>query len=336
MSAALTLGLVTAVPGPASAHRTPVSLGAAADYAVVAGTAVVNTGFTRVVGGLAVSPGSALTGFPPGVVTGQVNRGNAAAATVMADVVTARNNVAARPTTATVPVELGGTTKAPGVYQSAGTSFTVTGTLTLDAQGDPRAIFVFRAGSLSALRLSNVNLVGGAREDNVFWQVDSATLGVYSLMRGNILALKSILVRRGATLYGRATTVNETITVYGTPRPPATRLVLPNNLPTTTVLTSSPNPSTVGQQVVLTATVTTPVQAAAVPAGRVVFKDGLTVIGVARHDASGPAVLKTTALQAGEHQLTAVYLGGQAAVHEAWVGFGPSVSPVLVQTVNAS
>lgn len=332
MSAVLILGL-TAAPAPASARRAPVSLGAAAGYAVVAGTAVVNTGFTRVVGGLAVSPGSALTGFPPGVVTGQIDRGNAAAAAVMADVVAARAGVAARPTTATVPTELGGTTKTRGVYRSAGTAFTITGTLTLDAQGDPNAIFIFRADSLSAVRLSNVNLVGGAREDNVFWQIDSAMLGVYSLLRGNILALKSILVRRGATLYGRAMTVNETITIYGTPRQPATRLVLPNNLPTTTVLTSSPNPSTVGQQVVLTATVSTP-SGLVVPAGRVLFKDGLTVIGVARHDSSGPAVLRTTALQAGDHQLTAVYLGGQTAVNEAWVGFGPSVSPVLVQTVN--
>lgn len=116
------------------------------------------------------------------------------------------NAAAARPTTATVPVELGGTTKTPGVYESPAGTFGITGVLTLDAQGDPDAVFIFKAAStLITASASSVDLTGGAQSSNVFWLVgSSATLGTYSILRGTIMALASITVTTGVTVDGRA------------------------------------------------------------------------------------------------------------------------------------
>jgi hypothetical protein len=131
------------------------------------------------------------------------------------DLTTAYNDAAARPSTATVPVELGGTTKRPGVYQSPAGTFGITGTLTLDARGNPDAVFIFQAAStLITASASSVNLVNGAQASNVFWKVgSSATLGTYSILRGNVLALASITVTTGVTVDGRALARNAAVTL---------------------------------------------------------------------------------------------------------------------------
>ena len=124
------------------------------------------------------------------------------------DLTAAYNDAAGRPATATIPVELGGTTRATGVYVSPAGTFGITGTLILDAQGNPDTVFIFKAAStLITASASTVKLVNGARPGNVFWLVgSSATLGTFSTFRGDIMALASITVTTGVTIDGRAGT----------------------------------------------------------------------------------------------------------------------------------
>ncbi|WP_051866481.1 ice-binding family protein, partial [Streptosporangium roseum] len=336
LAAVLSVGTVVGTPHSAYADQPPVSLGDAASFGVLAGTAVTNTDLTAVTGDLGVSPGTSVTGFPPGTVSGTVYVGNAAAASAKADLVAAYNDLAGRTPVVTVPTELGGTTMAPGVYNSANGTFGITGTLTLDAEGEPDAVFVFKASTLSTANVSNINLVNGAQTKNVFWQVSgSATLGTYSTFRGSVLALTSITVSTGAALYGRAFALNNTVTLQGTNNQPKTRITVPDDPPTTTTLTSSANPSQSGQSITFTATVSA-VTGSIVPQGEVLFKDGSTTIGSAWHSDLGPAIFTTSDLAAGQHSITAVYLGGDTSDGQGIIHFAPSTSPALVQTVRTS
>jgi hypothetical protein len=190
----------------AAAAPAPVPLGTAATFAVLAASTVTNTGPTVLKGDLGLSPGTAITGFPPGHVNGTVHAADTFALQAQNDLNTAYNNAAGRPATATIPTELGGTTVTPGVYNSAAGTFGITGTLTLNAQGNPNAVFIFQAAStLITASASNVKLANGAKAANVFWQVgSSATLGTNSAFKGNIMALASITVTTGVTIKGRA------------------------------------------------------------------------------------------------------------------------------------
>jgi hypothetical protein len=190
----------------ASADPGPVPLGTAANFAVLAGSTVTNTGSTTINGDLGLSPGTSVTGFPPGQVNGTIHAGDSTALQAQADLTAAYNDAAARSVTATVPTELGGTTETPGVYNSTAGTFGITGTLTLDAQGDPNAVFIFEAAStLITASASDVSLVNGAQAANIFWVVgSSATLGTGSALQGSILALTSITVTAGTIIDGRA------------------------------------------------------------------------------------------------------------------------------------
>jgi hypothetical protein len=198
--------IAAAAPADAATAAAPVPLGTAANFAVLAAATVTNTGPTTITGDLGLSPGTSVTGFPPGKVTGTVYTADSVALQAEADLTTAYNDAAALAATATIPVELGGTTETPGVYVSPAGTFGITGTLTLNAQGNPAAVFVFKAAStLITASASNVKLVNGAKAANVFWLVgSSATLGTYSTLRGNIMALASITVTTGVTIHGRA------------------------------------------------------------------------------------------------------------------------------------
>ena len=209
--------LVGVVRSPsASAATLPVSLGAAADFAVLAGTTVTNTGLTTITGDLGVSPGTAVTGFPPGqVVNGAIHSNDGPAVQAASDLALAYNDAVGRTTTATVSGQLGGTTKTAGVYDSVAGTFGIAGTLTLDAQGDPNAVFIFKAvTTLITAASSMVNLVNGAQSCNVFWQVgSSATLGASSTLRGNILAFTSITVGAGLQVDGRTLAMGGAVTL---------------------------------------------------------------------------------------------------------------------------
>jgi uncharacterized repeat protein (TIGR01451 family) len=203
------------VQSSASAATAPVPLGTAANFAVLAGSTVTNTGPTTINGDLGLSPGTSVTGFPPGRVNGALHVADSVAVQAKADLTAAYNNAAGRPVTATVPVELGGTTLTPGVYHSAAGTFGITGTLTLDAQGDPNAVFIFQAAStLITAASSNVTLINGAQASNVFWVVgSSATLGTNSTLRGTVMALASITVTTGTSIDGRALARNGAVTL---------------------------------------------------------------------------------------------------------------------------
>jgi len=198
-----------------TAQAASVPLGTADSFAVLGGSTVTNTGPSVINGDLGVSPGAAVTGFPPGTVTaGAVHAADAVALQAKNDLVTAYNDAAGRSSTATISADLAGSTLTPGVYTSA-SSLGLSGALTLDARGDPNAVFVFQAGStLTAGSASRVVLIGGAQACNVFWQVgSSATIGTTSAFAGNIMALTSISLTTGATLNGRALARNGAVTL---------------------------------------------------------------------------------------------------------------------------
>jgi hypothetical protein len=158
-----------------------------------------------VTGNLGLSPGTAVTGFPPGTLNGTQQVANAISLQAKSDLNTAYGNAAGQTTTALVSSELGGTTKTPGVYGSASGSFAVTGNLTLDAQNNPNAVFIFKTyTTLTTAGASKIILVNGAQACNVFWQVgSSATLGIGSSFKGNILAQTSATLTTGANVEGR-------------------------------------------------------------------------------------------------------------------------------------
>src|SRR5581483_7708363 len=142
-------------------------------FTALGGSTVTNTGPTTVVGNLGVSPGLAVTGFPPGAVTGGViHAGDAVALQAQDDTTTAYNTLAGQSCDHSLTgQDLGGLTLLPGTYCFS-SSAQLTGTLTLDAQGNPDAVFVFQIGStLTTASSSLVMVINGAQACNVFWQV---------------------------------------------------------------------------------------------------------------------------------------------------------------------
>lgn len=195
-----------------------VPLDTAADFAVLGGSTVTNTGPSVVTGDLGVSPGNSITGFPPGIVVGTTHNADATAAQAQADLTAAYNTAAGIACTNDLTgQDLGGMTLTPGVY-CFDTSAALTGILTLDLQGDPNAFFLFQIGSTlttaSASTVVLVNSGGTACPPNVFWQVgSSATFGTGSAFTGNVLALTSITLTTGMSLNGRALARNGAVTL---------------------------------------------------------------------------------------------------------------------------
>lgn len=210
-AAALILGM----SAPLQAQTAP-ALGSAQSFAVLGGSTVTNTGATVVTGNLGVSPGSAVTGFPPGlVVGGTIHAADATALAAQNSLTTAYNNLAGQACTADLTgQDLGGLTLTPGVYCFA-TSAQLTGTLTLNALGNPAAVFIFKTGStLTTASNSLVSVINGGVNCNVFWQIgSSATLGTNTNFAGNILALTSITLTTNARVFGRALARNGAVTL---------------------------------------------------------------------------------------------------------------------------
>ncbi|WP_040839757.1 ice-binding family protein, partial [Nocardia brevicatena] len=193
----------------------PVNLGTAASFAVLGASTVTNTGATAISGDLGVSPGTSVTGFPPGTVTGgAIHAGDAVAAQAHTDLQAAYTDAAGRTPTATVTTDLAGQTLTSGVYHATG-GIGLNGTVTLDGQGNPNAVFIFQAGTtLITGANSVVNLINGATADNVFWQVgSSATLGANTDFAGSLLAFTSVTVTTGVTADGNILALNGAVTL---------------------------------------------------------------------------------------------------------------------------
>lgn len=201
-----------------SAAFAQISLGTAQNFGVLGGSTVTNTGATTVNGNVGVSPGSAVTGFPPGVVVGgAIHSNDAVAQQAQNDLTTAYNNIATTPCTVDLTGQnLGGLTLTPGVYCFS-TSAQLTGALTLDALGNANALFLFKTGStLTTASSSSVTVInnGGSSCNKVFWQVgSSATLGTGTSFTGDILALSSITLTTGSNTNGRTLARNGAVTL---------------------------------------------------------------------------------------------------------------------------
>ena len=191
-------------------------LGAADPFGVLAASAVTNTGFTVITGELGISPNGAasITGFPPGT-SGTVHAADAVALAAQNSIVTAYNALAVQACDLVLTgTDLGGLTLTPGTYCFS-TSAQLTGTLTLNALGNPGAVWVFQIGStLTTASGSRVVFINGGQSCGAFWQVgSSATLGSTTNFAGNILALASITLNTNANNSGGLFARNGAVTL---------------------------------------------------------------------------------------------------------------------------
>jgi hypothetical protein len=195
LAAALSFTAVLASVPPASAQAL---LGSAQSFAVLGSTTVTNTGSSLLTGDLGVSPGTAITGFPPGLLlAGTRHAADAVAGQAHDDVTIAFTTLGAMPCTFDLTGEdLGGLTLTPGVYCFS-SSAQLTGRLTLNAQNNRDALFVFRMGStLTTASDSSVVMINGGDPCNVYWHATSSvTLGTrttfvgHANLTGNAFAL---------------------------------------------------------------------------------------------------------------------------------------------------
>jgi len=180
-----------------------VGLGTAASFSVLGGSTVTNTGPTTMFGDLGLSPGSSVTGAPH--VLGATHVDDAVAIGAKNALTTAYNDAAGRPSNGSAGTDLAGQVFLPGVRTASSSLLLSSGTVTLDAQGNPNAVFIFQIGStLITSSNTSVQLINGAQACNVFWQVgSSATLGTGTRFVGTIMALATITANTAATIHGR-------------------------------------------------------------------------------------------------------------------------------------
>lgn len=201
----------------AAVAQTAPSLGTAQNFAVLGSTTVTNTGPSVITGDLGLSPGTAVTGFPPGIVAGgSTYAADAQALQAKTDATTAYGDLAGQVcnTSYSVTTDLGGKTLVPGVYCFA-SSAAITGTLTLNGEGNPDSVFIFRVGStLITASDASVALINGAQRCDVFWHVgSSATLGTGTNFIGTVIAHASITFDTNAAATGRALALTGAVTL---------------------------------------------------------------------------------------------------------------------------
>ena len=249
------------------------ALGTAGSFSVLAGTGVANTLATTVSGDLGVSPSDAVAGFPPGIVAGDIHAGDAAAAAAHSDLVQAYTEAAGRVADGQFAGDQNGRTFRAGTYHSAA-AFALTGTMTLDAEGDANAVFVFQVGAaLNTAAASHVVLANGAQASHVYWQVAGAAgTGANSTFVGTIMANGAITLGQGTELIGRAlsygtVTLADNTIQFTSAAPPTIAIsggAAPETKDTTPTLAGTTNAPT-GSAV--TVTVAGQVLSATVPAG---------------------------------------------------------------------
>ena len=203
------------------AIATPVTvdLGSASSFGVLAGAGITVAGAvnsTTINGNIGTFPTTSITGLGNVVLNGINHAGDSVTQNAKNDLSTAFSAAAGQSATLsyTPASDLGGLTLTAGVYADP-TSFGLTGTLTLDAQGNPNAVFIIQAGSsLTTASGSSVILINGAKANNVFWVVgSSATLGADTDFTGTILASTSITADTGAAIDGSLLAENGTVTL---------------------------------------------------------------------------------------------------------------------------
>jgi hypothetical protein len=192
-----------------------VSLGTADNFAILAGSAITNTGSSVISGDVGISPGTAVTGFPPAVLNGVQHVADAQAIQAKTSITSTYTDASNRTPITSIGTELGSAVILPGVYASPSGTFGLTGTVTLDAQGDPNAVFIFKSAStLITASGSRVVLANGAQACNVFWLVgSSATLGTNSTFKGSLIAQTSITLTTNAQVEGRLLAQNGAVTL---------------------------------------------------------------------------------------------------------------------------
>lgn len=206
----LILSVVAVLAGFLPGGQAADSLGSAASFAVLGGSTVTSTGTTVLDGNLGVAPGTAITGFPPGLVNGTTYAGGAVAQQAQNDALSYYSTLMGlAPNQNLTGEDLGGLTLTPGVYDFSSAA-QLTGKLTLNAQGNPNAQFIFQIGStLTTASSSSVVLENDASAFSVSWVLgSSATLGTDTAFNGNILAHQSITMTTGASLSGSAVALN--------------------------------------------------------------------------------------------------------------------------------
>lgn len=186
----------------------PIKLAGTSSLAILAGSAITNTGSTSVTGNMALSPGTSIGGFPPGNLVGIIHINDEVATQAKLDLTTAYNDAAGRTSTdmVTLSGNVGGLTLTPGLYKTTSSLAISSGDLTFDAKGNGNAVFIIQiASSLTVTSGRQVFLTGGAKAANIFWQVgSSATLGTTSVFKGTLMVMQSITFETGATLDGKA------------------------------------------------------------------------------------------------------------------------------------
>ncbi len=197
-----------------------VPLATAANFSVLGGQTVTNTGPSVLGQSLGVDPGPAVVGFggpPNGTVLGSTEVANAVSLQAQSDLTIAYNDADGRvPEFFQTNPDLVGSTLIPGIYAATAMGpLSLSGHLVLDGQGNSAAVFIFETDStLITGPGSSIELINGASECNIFWQVgSSATLATGSLFVGTVMALTSISVQTGAVVHGRALARNGSVTL---------------------------------------------------------------------------------------------------------------------------
>ncbi len=250
-----------------------------------------------------VGGGGAITGFPPGIITGAIYSGAVAIDPMMTDLQAAYDNAAGRPAGAPLPADFGGSNFGPGVHSTIVASGTAAlGTFTIDGEGNPDAVFIFQVGAALAFGANTtMTLINGAQAKNVFWQVTGAgTLGASNYFVGTLISGAAVTAGAGSTVNGRLTSLTGAITMSSTQlysAPPS--MFIDGGL---TAYTSSSTPLITG------------VTSARSPMTVTVAIDGVDQAPAAMPSASGVWSYQAPLLVNGEHTVVARSVDGAGNV----------------------
>ncbi|MEI8067229.1 MAG: ice-binding family protein [Actinomycetes bacterium] len=208
---ASTIGLVTSLPSQAA---TSPALGASSNFAVLSSAGLVNAGASSIQGDIGMSPTISYTDSGSIATSSGIHFNDASAASAIASANAAYSAAAASTPATPITTDLGTQTLVPGTYAAAA-GLNINGTLTLDGQNNPSAVFIFQTpATLATGAASHVTLINGAQACNVFWQVGAiATLGANSDFKGTLLGNAGIGVGSTSSIAGRLFALHGTISL---------------------------------------------------------------------------------------------------------------------------